>query len=294
VEQVAPNGVATWTLNRPKARNALSLALLQELRAAQERLLAPKAAAAPTPRVVVVRSTGAVFSSGHDLKELAAMSAADQARVMALCSQVMAGFRALPQPVLAAVDGLATAAGCQLVASCDLVLATRAARFATPGVNIGLFCSTPGVALARAVLPQHAMKMLLTGEPVSAAEAAVMGLVAELVEDAAALDAAVDRIASLLAGKSRATLALGKRGTARAARAPGGGCAGLTTAGWRRPRLADVSWQSFTSRSRSPRCSRRTRRPRRRWWTTWATPTPRKASAPSSTSAAPPGVTREL
>ena len=148
------------TLNRPGQFNALSRALIDELQSALDRI-----AADPGVRVVVLAARGRGFCSGHDLKEIRAMG--DVAEVEALfarCSRMMMTITRLPQPVIAKVHGLATAAGCQLVATCDLAVASTAATFATPGVNIGAFCATPGVALGRAVGRKHAMEMLLTGD----------------------------------------------------------------------------------------------------------------------------------
>src|SRR5437868_6942598 len=173
------NNVAYLTLNRPERRNALSHALLEELAAAQARLADDE-----NSRVVVLAARGAVFCSGHDLAEMAGRPEAAYRELFELCSRVMLGFRRLPQPVLARVQGLATAAGCQLAASCDLVVAADSAAFATPGVKIGLFCSTPAVALCRAIAPKKAMEMLLTGEPIAAREAERHGLVNRVVQAA--------------------------------------------------------------------------------------------------------------
>jgi enoyl-CoA hydratase/carnithine racemase len=203
-------GIAILTLSRPQARNSLSEALLQALSDALSAI-----AHDPTVRVVVLAAQGPAFSAGHDLKELnARRSDADRGRayfkhIMELCSRVMQQIVTLPQPVIAAVQATATAAGCQLVASCDLAVASQAAKFATPGVNIGLFCSTPMVALSRNVSRKHAMKMLLTGDLISAEDAARIGLVNEVVpagqEGAAAL-----RLAEKIAAKSRLTVKVGK------------------------------------------------------------------------------------
>jgi enoyl-CoA hydratase/carnithine racemase len=178
-----------------------------------------------TVRAVVIAANGAAFSAGHDLKELNAhRSDEDHGRayfkhVMSLCSRVMQQIVTLPQPVIAAVHATATAAGCQLVTSCDLAIASHAARFATPGVNIGLFCSTPMVALSRNVSRKHAMQMLLTGDLISAEEAARIGLVNEVVpageERAAAL-----KLAAKIAGKSTLTVKIGKEAFYRQAEMP--------------------------------------------------------------------------
>src|SRR6202167_6197616 len=170
--------VAILTLNRPHALNSLSEAMLEALGDALTAI-----AHDDKVRVVVLAANGPAFSGGHDLKELnARRSDADRGRayfkhIMAMCSAVMQQIVALPQPVIAAVQATATAAGCQLVASCDLAVASRAAKFATPGVNIGLFCSTPMVALSRNVPRKHAMEMLLTGDMIPAEEAARIGLI---------------------------------------------------------------------------------------------------------------------
>jgi enoyl-CoA hydratase/carnithine racemase len=199
-------GVATLTLNRPGQFNALSAALIGELQAALDRVAGDR-----DVRVVVLAARGRGFCSGHDLKEIRAMG--DVTAVEALfaqCSRMMTTITRLPQPVIAKVHGLATAAGCQLVASCDLAVASAAATFATPGVNIGAFCSTPGVALGRAVSRKHAMEMLLTGEAVDAGRAKDIGLVNRVVAPDA-LDAEVDGLARLIASKSPAAIASGKQ-----------------------------------------------------------------------------------
>jgi enoyl-CoA hydratase/carnithine racemase len=202
--------IAILTLNRPQARNSLSEALLEALGDALSAIAHDR-----TVRAVVIAANGPAFSAGHDLKELNAhRSDAERGRayfkhVMSLCSRVMKQVVTLPQPVIAAVHATATAAGCQLVASCDLAIASHAAKFATPGVNIGLFCSTPMVALSRNVSRKHAMQMLLTGDLISAEEAARIGLVNEVVpvgeEHAAAL-----KLAAKIAGKSTLTVKIGK------------------------------------------------------------------------------------
>lgn len=201
-------GVRMLTLNRPKARNALSRAMMTALEA-------ELAAAAEDPSVVVVVLAGAgpAFCAGHDLKELRAVAEADRpafyAATFAQCSRLMTAVVRLPKPVIARVHGIATAAGCQLAASCDLMLASETARFATPGVNIGLFCSTPMVALSRAVGRKHAMEMLLTGDLISADRAERMGLVNRVVPEAD-LDDQTLSLARQIASKSPLTLAIGK------------------------------------------------------------------------------------
>jgi enoyl-CoA hydratase/carnithine racemase len=204
-------GIATLTLNRPEARNPLSEAMLSAL---SETLTA--IAVDGGLRAVVLAAAGPVFSAGHDLKEMSARRAdSDRGRayfadVLGRCSGVMQQITALPQPVIAAVEGTATAAGCQLVASCDLAVAGKAARFCTPGVHIGLFCSTPMVALSRNLSAKHAMEMLLLGEMVPAQEAARMGLVNRVVPAGEAL-AEAKRLAGVIASKSAATVKVGKR-----------------------------------------------------------------------------------
>lgn len=198
-------GIRTLTLNRPDARNALSMALMAALIEALAAAGADKAV-----KAVVIAAAGPVFCSGHDLKELRAdpREEAYQA-VFARCAQLMLGVVRLPKPVIAKVRGMATAAGCQLVASCDLAVAAEGAHFATPGVNIGLFCSTPMVALTRAVGRKAAMEMLLTGRPIDAAEAVRIGLINRVVP-AEALDSTVTELAQGIAAKSPLTLAIGK------------------------------------------------------------------------------------
>jgi enoyl-CoA hydratase/carnithine racemase len=197
--------IAWLTLNRPAARNALSVSLMQTL---LSELLA--IGHDPAVKVVVISGAGAAFCAGHDLRELRARPehAAYQA-TFELCSRLMSTIVRLPKPVIARVHGMATAAGCQLVASCDLAVAAEAARFATPGVNIGLFCSTPMVAVSRAIGRKAAMEMLLTGEPVTAASACALGLINRVVPEAE-LDAAVTELAAAIVAKSPLTLAIGK------------------------------------------------------------------------------------
>lgn len=197
--------VAVLTLNHPEKRNALSRAMLTALREELSRLAATK-----TAKVVILRAAGSVFSAGHDLRELVGASAAETTSLFALCTEVMQAIRSLPQPVIAEVHGLATAAGCQLVATCDLVVASEEAAFATPGVKIGLFCTTPGVALARAVPPKKALEMLLTGTPIDAREAERIGLVNRVVPRAK-LAAETMQLAKQIASASGYTVGLGKR-----------------------------------------------------------------------------------
>ena len=202
--EVSAEGVCWLTLNNPERRNALSSPTL----AALEDLLG-EIAHNPAVRVVVLRSHGPVFSSGHDLNELVNGESGDYTTVFEACTRVMEAIRLLPKPVIAQVQGLATAAGCQLVATCDIAVASDTAAFATPGVQIGLFCTTPGVAVARSVMPKKAMEMLLTGRPISAQEALDFGLISRIVP-ADQLDEQVSELARQIASASADTLALGK------------------------------------------------------------------------------------
>jgi len=199
------DGITTLTLNRPHARNALSLALMQALETELAAI-----AEDPTAKLVVLAGTGPAFCAGHDLRELRANpSRAAYEATFAACSRLMQRITRLPKPVIARVQGVATAAGCQLVATADLAVAAETARFATPGVNIGLFCSTPMVALTRAIGRKPAMEMLLTGDLISAARAHELGLVNHVVPDAD-LDRATAELAARIAAKSPLTLAIGK------------------------------------------------------------------------------------
>jgi enoyl-CoA hydratase/carnithine racemase len=201
------DGVALITLDRPAARNALSLAMLEVLRDAL--------AATADARCLVLAAEGPVFCSGHDLREMTAAradadgGAAFYERTLALCSEVMQAVVRHPVPVVAAVEGMATAAGCQLVASCDLAVAAPGARFCTPGVNLGLFCTTPAVALTAAVPRKQAAEMLYTGRIIGAADAQAMGLVNRIADDARA---AALELAAGIAARSGAAIRLGKRG----------------------------------------------------------------------------------
>ena len=199
------SGVTKLTLNRPERRNALSETMLVQLASALERIAADQ-----NTRAVVLAAAGPVFCSGHDLGEMVGRSESDYQSLFARCSRVMQQFRNLPQPVIARVHGLATAAGCQLVAACDLAVAATEARFATPGVKIGLFCTTPMVPLVRAVTPKVAMEMLLTGSPISAERALEVGLVNRVVA-ATQLDAAIQELTDAIVGSSPLTIRLGKR-----------------------------------------------------------------------------------
>ena len=214
------SGIAVLTLNRPHARNSLSEAMLQALGDAMTDIARDR-----DVRAVVLAANGPAFSAGHDLKELNARRAdGDRGRayfkhIMTLCSTVMQQIVTLPQPVIAAVQATATAAGCQLVASCDLAVASRAAKFATPGINIGLFCSTPMVALSRNVPRKHAMEMLLTGELIAAEDAARIGLVNHVVEPGGEREAAL-ALARKITAKSAHTLKIGKEAFYRQAEMP--------------------------------------------------------------------------
>ncbi|MDO6442361.1 enoyl-CoA hydratase [Marinobacter sp. 2_MG-2023] len=200
------NGITTLTLNQPDRRNSLSMAMLGALSDALKVL-----ATDDTTRVVVIAAEGKVFCAGHDLKEIREELDSNefQLALFRRCSAVMQQVVNLPKPVIARVAGVATAAGCQLVASCDLAVAADSARFATPGVNIGLFCSTPMVALSRNVSRKHAMEMLLTGELISAARAEQLGLVNRIVDETL-LDETVYTMARTIAEKSGHTLKIGK------------------------------------------------------------------------------------
>lgn len=205
------SGILRLTLNDVGRRNVLSEAMLGALGATFN-----EAGADPAVRVIVLAANGPAFCAGHDLKEMTGSRAAEDggrayfSHVMALCAGVMQGIVACPKPVIAEVTGVATAAGCQLVASCDLAIAAETAKFSTPGVHIGLFCSTPMVALSRNVANKHAMEMLLTGDMISAVRAAEIGLVNRSVPDDA-LRAATLEMAGKIASKSSMTLATGKQ-----------------------------------------------------------------------------------
>lgn len=198
-------GIATLTLNRPQARNALSVGLMTALEHEIEAISHDKSV-----HVVVIAGAGPAFCAGHDLREMRAHPGrTEYTALFSQCARLMLAIVHLAKPVIARVHGVATAAGCQLVASCDLAVAAETARFATPGVNIGLFCSTPMVALSRAVAPKQAMQMLLTGDLIDAPTALRFGLVNELVP-AADLVARTAALAGQIAAKSPLTLAMGK------------------------------------------------------------------------------------
>jgi enoyl-CoA hydratase/carnithine racemase len=209
-------GVATLTLNRPETRNALSLGMLLSLSAELQR-----AAMDQSVRVVVLAGAGSAFCAGHDLKEIRAenFGSAYAEALFAECAKVMLAIVNLPKPVIAQVHGVATAAGCQLVASCDLAVAAHDARFATPGVNIGLFCSTPMVALSRNVGRKAAMRMLLTGDLIDADTALRFGLISE-VAPASELASRTAALAAKIAAKSPLILAIGKEAFYRQAELP--------------------------------------------------------------------------
>ncbi len=204
-------GVLRLTLNDAATRNSLSEAMMSELAGALNAAANDRAV-----RVIVLAANGPAFSSGHNLKEISAHRAdADKgaayfAGLFNSCAELMLGVVRNPKPVIAEVAGLASAAGCQLVASCDLAVAAEAARFCTPGVNIGLFCSTPMVALSRNVMPKHAMEMLLTGDIFSAQDAMRIGLVNQVVESPA-LTQTVTELATKIASKSMVTVKTGKQ-----------------------------------------------------------------------------------
>ena len=203
-------GVAVLTLNDPETRNSLSEAMLEALGDALTAIAHDKSV-----RAVVLAANGPAFSAGHNLKELSRRRSDEDGgrayfkHMMTTCSIMMQQIVTLPQPVVAAVQATATAAGCQLVASCDLAVASRTAKFATPGVNIGLFCSTPMVALSRNVSRKHAMEMLLTGERITAEHAARIGLINHVTEPGRERDEAL-KLAKTIAGKSALTVKLGK------------------------------------------------------------------------------------
>ena len=199
------NGVATLTLNRPKQYNSLSEAMLDELIAAFEAI-----ARDDKVRVVVLAGNGAAFCAGHDLKEMRSRRDANYYRALfSKCGRMMQAITQLPQPVIARVHGIATAAGCQLVATCDLAVASQAAKFATSGINVALFCSTPAVALTRNVTRKQSFEMLMTGEFISADEAVERGLVNHAVEPEE-LDAKVAELAQKIISKSPLAVRMGK------------------------------------------------------------------------------------
>ena len=204
--QVETEGpIATVTLNRPQRRNALSLELMSEMIGCLNEIAGDR-----NVQVVLLRATGKVFSSGHDLTEMVGRDINEYRRVFDVCTELMTRVQSIPQPVIAEVQGIATAAGCQLVATCDLAVASDQAAFATPGVKIGLFCTTPMVALSRAVGRKRALQMLLTGEMIDAPTAAEWGLI-NLVVPAAELEEQSRNLAMRIAEASSLTVALGKQ-----------------------------------------------------------------------------------
>ena len=199
------DGVARLTLNRPAQRNALSMAMLEAMAAEIARLAEDRSV-----KAVIIAGNGPGFCGGHDLKEMRANPGRQAYEALfGLCAEVMMGLTRLPQPVIARVHGIATAAGCQLVATCDLAIAEKGARFAVNGINIGLFCSTPMVALTRAVGRKAAMEMLVTGDLIDAETAARYGLINRVVE-ASELDATVDALAAKIVAKAPKAVAIGK------------------------------------------------------------------------------------
>jgi len=197
--------VAVVTMNRPQRRNALSIELMQELIATLDGV-----GRSLEIRAVILAAAGRVFCSGHDLSEMTGRDINEYRRIFDVCTELMTKLQAIPQPVIAEVQGIATAAGCQLVATCDLAIAAEEAAFATPGVKIGLFCTTPMVALTRAIGRKRALQMLLTGEMVDARTAAEWGLINQAVP-AAELPAATRRMAARIADASSLVVGLGKQ-----------------------------------------------------------------------------------
>jgi enoyl-CoA hydratase/carnithine racemase len=196
---------ARIVLHRPEKRNALSLELMSEMTSALRDV-----SMQPDTRAIVIEGAGPVFSAGHDLAEMVGREEAFFRELFAMCTTMMETIHELPQPVIAKVHGVATAAGCQLVAACDLAVAAEGTRFATPGVKIGLFCSTPMVPVSRAVGRKRAMELLLTGEPIDAATALEWGLVNRVVASDA-LEASVAKLVAAIARSSARTVATGKR-----------------------------------------------------------------------------------
>lgn len=244
-------GVHTLTLNTPRSFNVLSEAMLAALQSALDAV-----AADPQARLVVIAANGRAFCAGHDLKQMRATpELAYYQKLFAQCSRLMLAIRKLEVPVIARVQGLATAAGCQLVAQCDLAVASDNASFGVNGIDVGLFCATPGVALSRNILPKQAMEMLLTGDFISADEARVRGLVNRVVAPDA-LDAELQALLERILRN-------------RARPSP-----------WARP-CSTASWR--------PAWSRPTSSPARAWPATWRTRWRRRACRPSSTSARRPG-----
>ncbi len=203
--ETAPGSIATITLNRPERRNALSLEMMDELMHALRALGEDR-----DTRVIILAARGPAFSAGHDLHEMTGRALSEYRKIFEVCTRLMTAIQEIRPPVIARVHGIATAAGCQLVAGCDLAVAADTARFATPGVNIGLFCTTPMVALTRAIGRKRAMEMLLTGTPIDAATAAEWGLVNRVVPEQS-LDEAVQALAQRIVKASPLTLQIGKQ-----------------------------------------------------------------------------------
>jgi enoyl-CoA hydratase/carnithine racemase len=201
----AEGSLGVITLNRPERRNPLSLGMMQELIACLDEM-----AGETNVRAIILAAVGKAFCAGHDLSEMQGRTVAEYRRLFDVCTELMTKIQSIPQPVIAQVQGIATAAGCQLVATCDLAIASEHATFATPGVKIGLFCTTPMVALSRAVGRKRAMEMLLTGKPVDAETAAEWGLVNRVVP-AAELESDTRELACKIADASSFTVALGKQ-----------------------------------------------------------------------------------
>ena len=199
------DGTIVFTLDRPERRNALSLSLLQKMERALDEVAKDRSA-----RVLVIAATGGVFSAGHDLSEMIDGCEADYEKIFSTCTRVMSRFRELPIPVIARVQGPAIAAGCQLVAACDLAVAAETATFGTPGVKIGLFCTTPMVPLVRTIAPRAAMEMLLTGKPISAERAYELGLVNRVVP-LDKLDIAVEELIEAINSSSPTAIRIGKK-----------------------------------------------------------------------------------
>jgi enoyl-CoA hydratase/carnithine racemase len=202
---ISEGSIAAITMNRPEKRNALSLGMMQELMAALRHL-----AGQAQTRVIVLAAHGPAFSAGHDLNELVGRDINAYRQIFDTCTQLMTTIHEVAQPVIARVQGIATAAGCQLVATCDLAIAAETARFATPGVKIGLFCTTPMVALTRAIGRKRALEMLLSGTPIDAHTAADWGLVNRVVP-ASQLEEATQSLARQIAEASALTVTLGKQ-----------------------------------------------------------------------------------
>ena len=205
VEIAREGPIAIVTLNRPERRNALSLEMMLDLIAALEEIGHNREI-----RAVILAAAGKVFSSGHDLAQMSGRDINEYRRIFDVCTRLMQTLQSIPQPVIAEVQGIATAAGCQLVATCDLAIAGEEAAFATPGVRIGLFCTTPMVALTRAIGRKRAMQMLLTGEMVPARAAAEWGLINQAVP-AAELPSATRHLAEKVAAASSLVVAIGKQ-----------------------------------------------------------------------------------